>query len=112
MHHATPPSQPTASNNGAAAAPRSFDLMADLMKVRADLQRDLRTPAERRLDEAATFLLNSQAAERGRLGARSATRYDKSVDEVISAYKATRSGQLDTAMNLVNQAIESLKSAG
>jgi hypothetical protein len=77
--------------------------------ARTDLDHNRLAAAERRLDAAATYLLNSQAADRGRLGPGSTTRYDKPLSEVLNAFQDARSHELDRAESMVNQAIASLR---
>jgi hypothetical protein len=110
-HQAAPPA-PKSGRVDNGANRRSYDVRSELALAQNELARGQRMAAEQRLDAAATYLLNSQAAERGRLGNGNATRYDKPVDEVLSAFKATRSGQIGTARTMVDEAIDSLKSAG
>jgi hypothetical protein len=107
---ATPAPKSGRADNGANR--RSFDVRSELALAQSELARGQRMAAEQHLDAAATYLLNSQAAERGQRGADTATRYDKPVNEVLSAFKATRSGQIGTARTMVDEAIDSLKSAG
>jgi hypothetical protein len=107
---ATPAPKSGRVDNGATR--RSYDVRSELALAQNELARGQRMAAEQRLDAAATYLLNSQAAERGRIGNGNATRYDKPVNEVLSAFKATRSGQIGTARTMVDEAIDSLKSAG
>ena len=89
---------------------RDARLRTDLAVAQRALSRDLRVVAERRLDWAATDLLNAQQAVRG--GDQQPTPYDTSAADVIAAYHAARQGDLATAKTMVNGAIQALPTSG
>jgi hypothetical protein len=102
-----PPAAPMATAVGTPEAQAVTQrLRADLALARTDLSRDRRIAAERRLDWAATALLNVQQAVRD--GGQASTPYDMSATDVIAAYHAARQGDIGTARTMVDGAIQAL----